>query len=148
MANVARSKVDKVSKAAYNQTHGGPESETSEGWAKGPFTEEEIIARHGKSCVPCRRFGIDQGDKIRLIDDFSEDFHNVCVTQYDKVTVDGVDAIASFIKLWSMCEEQVLKDAQGKWRFRILLASGETLVRVLHPQFRNGDEHSWESVGT
>ena len=40
-----------------------------------------------------------------------------------------------------MCLEQARKDAQGQWRFRVLLDSGETLVRVLHPQFRNGDEH-------
>ena len=124
MENVARSKVDKVSEAVYNQTHGGPESETSKGWARGPFTEKEISARHGPSCVPCRRFGIDQGDKIRLIDDFSENCHNACVTQYDKVTVDGVDAITSFIKLWSMCVEQARKDAQVNGGFASFLTLG------------------------
>ena len=76
--------------------------------------------------------------KVRTIDGFSENFHNACVTCYDKVTVDGVDAIASFIKLWSMCIEQARNDHPGKWRFRIRLDSGETLVRVLHLQFRDG----------
>ena len=46
-------------------------------------------------------FGIDQGNKIRPIDDVSGYFPNSCVTTHDKINVDGVDAIANFAKLWA-----------------------------------------------
>jgi len=137
MNNVRRGKIDKITQAVYDQTHRNPDSETAKGWAFGPYSEEEIVKKHGPTCVPCRRFGLDQGKKIRLIDDFSENFHNACVTCYEKVTVDGVDAIANFAKLWSNCVEQARHDAQGRWRFKVKLSSGEVLVGVLHPQFRD-----------
>ena len=70
--NVQESKVDHVLESVYAQTHANPDSETSKGWAYGPCTEEEIVRKHGPTCVPCRRFGLDQGKKIRLIDNVSK----------------------------------------------------------------------------
>ena len=82
---------------------GTPESEVERGWASCPFTEEEITQRLGPLWIPCQRFGVDQGETIRQVDDFSECFHNACVTMTDKGTVSGVDAIANFSKCWAEC---------------------------------------------
>ena len=125
-----------VLREVYKKTVGTPESEVERGWASGPFTEEEVTQRLGPLWIPCRRFGVDQGEKIRQIDDFSECFHNACVTMTDKVTVSGVDAIANFSKCWAECIHMAKHDAQGKWRFRLTLDSGQTITRVIHPDFR------------
>ena len=54
----------------------------------------------------------------------------------DKVNFSGVDSIANFIKAWTECHDQALKDAQGKFRFRMKLSNGSVLVRTLHQDFR------------
>ena len=103
-----------VLRDVYLKTVGTPDSEVEKGWASGPFTEEEMTERMGPLWLPARRFGIEQGDKTRQIDDISECFHNVCVTTTDKVTVSGVDGIANFSKCWAECIHQAKHDAQGK----------------------------------
>ena len=91
--------MDDVLREVYKSTCEGEESETRKQWVNGPFTEEEKIERVGPLFLPCRRFGVQQNDKIRPIDDFSEYFLNACVTTHDRVTVSGVDAIASYVRV-------------------------------------------------
>ena len=143
--------VDDTYRRLYDKTNGAqnPESEVARQWADGPFSELEMIRRHGPLFLPCRRFGAQQGTdkqgnpKVRPIDDFSEYFHNPCVTSYDKVTVAGVDAIANFAKLWAQLIHQAKHDED--WRFSVALSTGEELRGVLHPGFR--EEESNRLVG-
>ena len=128
--------VTPVLQEVWNKTVEGPDSEVSKGWASGPFTEEEMTERMGPLWLPARRFSVEQGDKTRQIDDFSECFHNACVTMTDKVNVSGIDAIANFAKCWAECIYTAKHDAQGRWRFRLKLKDGSTITRVLHPDFR------------
>ena len=85
----------------YQQTVTNKDSEVNKQWANGPFTEKQMVDRHGPLHLPCRRFGVDQTLKIRPIDDFSEYFHISCVTMTDNINVSGVDAVANFAKLWA-----------------------------------------------
>ena len=139
--------VDDTHRRLYDKTNGAQnsESEVARQWADGPFSELEMIRRHGPLFLPCRRFGVQQGTdkhgnpKVRPIDDFSEYFHNSCVTSYDKVTVASVDAIANFAKLWTQLIHQAKHDED--WRFSVVLSTGEELRGVLHPGFREEESH-------
>ena len=92
-----------------------------------------MVKWHGPDFLGCKRFGVEQKDKVRPIDDFSQYFHNACVTSTDKVNVSGVDSIASMIRLWS----KVITSAAGHkdHLFEITLSDGRTLQGRLHPDF-------------
>ena len=135
--SVANMKVDDVAREVYKKSVGTPDSEVEKGWASGPFTEKEMTSRNGTLWLCAKRFGVEQGEKVRQID-FSEGFHNACVTMTDKVNVCGVDGIGNFIKCWAESVYMAQHDAQGKWRFRMELSNGKSLVKILHPDFRKG----------
>jgi len=99
-----------------------------------------MTKRNGPLWLCAKRFGVEQGEKVRQIDDFSEGFHNACVTMTDKVNVCGVDGIGNFIKCWAENVHMAQHDAQGKWRFRMELSDGKSIVKILHPDFRKGLE--------
>ena len=50
--------------------------------------------------VAARRFGVQQGDKVRQIDDFSKFFVNGCTTVEETVGLDGIDQIVNLSKAW------------------------------------------------
>ena len=136
---------DHILQGLYSKTVTDEDSEINQGWASGPFTEEEIIKRRGPLFLPCRRFGVEQGEddqgnpKIRPIDDFSEHFHNSCVTMVDKITVSGIDGIANFIKLWAECLWWAKPNRA--WRFSLSLTDGTVLSGTLHPSLRSHENH-------
>ena len=61
-----------VVEAVYAETL----AEVERGWLRGPFSEEQLDARH-TWWVPCRRFGVSQGAKVRAVDDYSIFGHNL-----------------------------------------------------------------------
>lgn len=80
-AQHSRTKNDFITEAVWEETDGAlnPESETAKGWLEGPFTPEGITERLGTTdWAPCHRFGVDQGKKIRTIDNLSRNFTNAC----------------------------------------------------------------------
>jgi hypothetical protein len=100
------------------------------GWASGPWTAQELGQQLGPRWVPSRRFGIQQGTKVRAIDDFSESFVNECITVREKISLGGVDGLANIVKLW----HHVLKADAGD--IKIVLNSGEILYGKLHEDFK------------
>ena len=64
-------------------------------WVRGPFSSEEITAKHGKHWIPSRRFGVRQSGKIRSVDDFSQFLVNSTVTCHEKIDLEGIDHICA-----------------------------------------------------
>ena len=105
--NVTRK--SEMTKKLHEQTVTDEDAEVKNGWVRGPFSEQDLILKHGPPFLSCRRFGVEQGleedgsQQIRPTDDFGEYFHNSCVTMIDNIGVSGVDGIADLIKLWAGC---------------------------------------------
>ena len=98
------------------------------GWTKGPLSEEQVTELLGEDWLACRRFGVVQGDKVRLIDDLSEFFVNATVESFEKVDLGGVDEIASIIRTWAVST----KDG----RVKVVLENGKVLEGELHHDFQ------------
>ena len=77
-----------------------------------------------------RRFGVEQKEKIRQIDDVSEFFVNSCSTVADKIPVAGVDAIANHTKLWADKIIEARKNPQQT--ITAILSTGEMLQGTIH----------------
>eukprot|EP00971_Amphidinium_carterae_P125539 2487057-Amphidinium_carterae.1 len=45
--------------------------EVEKGWLEGPLSDAQLESKAGPNWVPNHRFGLRQGRKIRVIDDFS-----------------------------------------------------------------------------
>lgn len=50
----------------------GPCEEADKGWLSGPYKESELVELLGPMFVVSRRFGLEQTDKTRAIDDMSD----------------------------------------------------------------------------
>ena len=110
------------------------ESETAKGWLEGPYTPEEITEKLGTpDWAPCHRFGIDQGKKIRQIDDLSRNFTNACASIPDRVNLDGVDEILAVAKTWSELIDQATRNL-GKFHAR--WQDGTITTHWMHKDFR------------
>ena len=80
-------------------------------WVKGPYSSEEITAKHGKHWIPSRRFGVRQGEKIRSVDDFSQFLVNSTVTCHEKIDLEGIDHICATARFFL----GAMRDAH-RWR--------------------------------
>lgn len=104
---------------------------------------EGLISLMGPHVPPCRRFGVEQGKgkdgnpKVRPFDDFSEFFHNACVSTADKVTIPGVDAIANFAKLWAEVWQAA---STNGWTMNIQLEDGQVLTGQIHIGYHDPGE--------
>jgi hypothetical protein len=72
--------------------------EKDSGVLRGPFTADELTKEMGPLWVAARRFGIDQGGKVRAIDDFSEFLVNHAFGSQEKVLLKGVDQIVMWAR--------------------------------------------------
>ena len=61
-----------VSKRVLKVIWDGACDEAAKGWLSGPYTEQSLTEKLGPMFVVSRRFGLEQPDKIRAIDDMSE----------------------------------------------------------------------------
>ena len=66
-------------------------SEVSRGWMVGPIAWESLVNDE----VVSKRFPIQQGQKVRPIDDYTMSSINATVTQWEQPTVDTVDTICA-----------------------------------------------------
>lgn len=70
-------------------------------WLRGPFSPAQIEDLVGPRWIPIRRFGIVQGEKLRLIDDGSEFGVNAATTTPEKIDLGGVDEVIAVAMSWS-----------------------------------------------
>ena len=75
------------------------EAEVEKGWLLGPLPWDDL--RPGDTVS--RRFPIEQGGKVRPIDDLSQSQINSTVTCYEQATVDGPDVICAFATYLMRC---------------------------------------------
>lgn len=81
---------DEVRQAVWDTTLG----EVERGWLQGPFTEQQVRLRLGPLFVASKRFGLEQSDKVRQIDNLSESLVNAAYRASYKLDLDGVDGIS------------------------------------------------------
>ena len=70
--------------------------EVKEGWLKGPLQVAEI----DPACPITKRFGLQQGEKVRLIDDYSDSGVNSCVTSSEAPALHTIDTAAAVLCHW------------------------------------------------
>ena len=75
------------------------ELEVDKGWLLGPLSWDDL--QQGDTVS--RRFPIEQGGKVRPIDDLSQSQVNSTVTCYEQATVDGPDVICAFATYLMRC---------------------------------------------
>ena len=70
---------------------------------------EQIDERlSSKVWIPARRFPLEQGDKIRPIDDFSEFGINSAFGSEERVSLKSLDSVVAVVRAW---QESVIGDA-------------------------------------
>ena len=75
--------------------------EVQQGGLLGPFTVDQVEEHAGKLWVPARRFPIQQGTKLRPIDDFSEYGINSAFGSSEKISLKGVEHFPhGFLPIW------------------------------------------------
>ena len=63
------------------------------GWLLGPLEWDSLE----ETAVVSKRFGLQQGEKLRPIDDYSMSSVNATVTAKDQATADNVDVICAML---------------------------------------------------
>ena len=101
------------------------EEEVAKGWLAGPYCPSALNREYGV-WLPARRFGIRQGRKTRVIDDYSLHGQNDAAAASEKVDMSGIDTLAAVSRL-------VLASAQSRDRtLELELSSGVVLRGRLH----------------
>jgi hypothetical protein len=76
----------------------GTVAERDQGWARGPYTPEQLTAQHGPCWVPSRRFGVRQSGKIQLIDGMSEFLINASTGLLEKLELGGLTSTSPWLR--------------------------------------------------
>ena len=90
-------------------------AEVAAGKAAGPFTADELDQRLGPCWLAARRFGVRQGQKLRVVDDFSEFQVNQTVTSREVVASGGVDSILALARAWYTEPAQLRGGPRNVW---------------------------------
>ena len=121
---------EKLTKEIWKLTT-GPEGKVEAGLLKGPLTKEEVVKQVGKLWIPAKRFGLQQGKKLRPVDDFSQYGTNRAFGSRQKVSILGIDHVVAWSRalLHSVSDGYLsVKDNEGsKWE------------AWLHPGWREGE---------
>ena len=89
--------------------------ECSRGWLMGPFSSlKEATDFLGRPPHLCRRFALQQPNKIRAIDDLSENSVNKAHGYQDKLSLHDVDTLSSLIRYL----ERMYRDSHGSFVLR------------------------------
>ena len=103
--------------------------ECSRGWLMGPFSSlKEATAFLGRQPHLCRRFALQQPNKIRAIDDLSENSVNKAHGYQDKLSLHDVDTLSSLIRYL----ERMYRDVQGSF----VLRDSSTSEYKVHPGWK------------
>ena len=103
--------------------------EVDSGWLVGPFTYSGLCSEVGSTCLLSRRFGLQQKNKIRVIDDFTESAVNPAFTYFNKVVLGGVDEILFLAKL-------LVKAVLCKGSIRANSSDGTEVTLQAHPAWK------------
>ena len=79
--------------------------EVEEGWLRGPISLDEIPPTSPIS----KRFGLQQGEKVRLIDDYSDSGVNSCVTSSEAPSLHTIDTAAAVLCHWFSSRSKVAR---------------------------------------
>jgi hypothetical protein len=104
--------------------------EVKSGWLSGPFSEDQLNSKF-EWWVPARRFGIVQGSKTRVIDDFSECSQNDATTTHERLDTGGIDAVAALVRAIMRCT------AADDGAVRAHLSDGTVKTSPLHQDFHS-----------
>ena len=92
---------------------------------EGPFSIEQLKEQLGPLFTVSRRFGIRQGDKVRMIDDLSDSLVNTAFGASECIDLGGVNGLAVLARTFL---EMVSDDKC----FRVDLSDGTVLSGWLH----------------
>ena len=70
------------------------QAQDGSGWLYGPYSERELDELFPEGWVPSRRFGVQQGDRTRAIDDLRASLVNSTCTATDKIVLQDIDVVA------------------------------------------------------
>ena len=73
------------------------EASPEKGWLIGPLSSSEVASRLGALWIPARRFGVDQGKKVRNVDDCSKYGTNAAYHATEKMTLGGVGEVINIV---------------------------------------------------
>ena len=98
--------------------------EVEEGGLRGPYTQAELSKLVGPLWIAARRFGIQQGEKIRPIDNFAEYQVNDAFGSKEKVALHCVDNVVAWSRAWLEAVDKIgkvyLEDSAGAgWSGRL-----------------------------
>ena len=107
-------------------------AERDKGWVSGPYASEAEVSEALQSAewLCTKRFPLQQGEKIRLIDDALASGVNAAFSTFNKLKLMDVDTLVSLIILIMRCTA-----AAGE--SKVALSTGETLKCTLHPLWGN-----------
>ena len=97
LASMRSSGSREIDAKVWNETR----DEVAAGWMTGPFTEAQMVERLGEHFIVNRRFGLQQGTKIRSIDDLTESGVNNTILTLEKIELMGVDEYLAIAKIAS-----------------------------------------------
>ncbi len=114
---------DKLDRAVYDTTV----EERARGWLDpgGPFTVESLQEKLGPHFVINKRFGIEQNNDYRAVDDYSASFVNKAYGSPFKLDLGGVDQILSVSKA-------MIQSVGDDRSVTITLSTGKVLKGSLH----------------
>ena len=101
--------------------------EVAKGWLQGPYSESELVELLGPLFVASKRFGLQQPDKVRQIDNLSESLVNSAYGSSYKLDLAGVDGI-------SVLARTFMEAVQGE-KVCVTKSGGGFLVGSLHPSW-------------
>lgn len=104
----------------------GALEEVEKKWLDGPYTEAQLVDRLGPLFVVSHRFGLEQADKVRAIDDMSESLVNSCFGSVYKLDLPGIDGVAILARTF-------VEGVQSDGRVSFKLSDNSVLSGVLHP---------------
>lgn len=127
-----------IDKAVWDIT----KQEVDDKWLSGPITEQELSERFPDGWLLVPRFGIQQGSKIRAIDDCKLPGLNRALSTTEKLRIQDCDDLCSLISFVSMTIRGAINEER---RFSISRATGGTLTGIVHASW--GDLASLELQG-
>ncbi|CAE7218152.1 unnamed protein product [Symbiodinium sp. CCMP2592] len=89
-AKVANAEVDDLAREVWDSTQ---QEMLAKEWLTGPYSWDELQARHPEGWLPVRRFGIVQKAKTRSIDDLAENSVNCAYAVSDRISLRALDEL-------------------------------------------------------
>ncbi|CAE7793477.1 unnamed protein product [Symbiodinium sp. CCMP2592] len=87
---------DEVARALWDEAV--EQASDDSGWLHGPLSEEDLDQLFPDGWIPSRRFGVQQGDKTRAIDDLRASMVNATCTSSEKILLQDIDVVAQTAK--------------------------------------------------